>query len=88
MPGKNKIVMMCDAGRSASFRIIYCCEHIVTTTMVRTATILTDTHCLTFIWRNRHWRLGHTELDAVMCWQLEPDAPGGGRVLMDGCGIF
>lgn len=67
MPGKNEIVMMCDAGRFASFRFIYCCESIVTTTMVRTATILTYTHHLIFIWRNRNWRLGHTDLDAVMC---------------------
>lgn len=72
MPGKNKIVMMCDAGRSAFFQNY--CEYILTT--ARSATILTDTHCLTFIWRNRNWRLGHTELGAVMCWQLEPDAPG------------
>lgn len=48
MPGNNKTVMMCDAGRFVSFRIICSCEPIVTTTMVRTATILTGTTLLKF----------------------------------------
>lgn len=67
MPGNNKTDMMCNAGRFASFRIICCCEPIVTTTVVRTATILTDTTLLKFIWRKIDWRLGHIELDVVKC---------------------